>query len=275
MKRIILLALTLLAATSCVIDSYDNRSDRNGRNLKNYGDNIFGTFVEVPANDLIFMLVLDEFIQLPEEDRNMPEWETFRSRLEHNSATMITVPSMGIRIDTKGVSLRTPGNSWMMEVTDEYTHSYNHRYGYYWFDESATVPGHSGTRLITCTDENRYEIIDGKSGSEMMNISLAAVPSQYGGFDFTGTGSGMISENKNGISSTYEVKNFYYKRYRRAEDGTGNSSVTVSYSTESIEFRLDTYHKGQPLDWYMLNISPGEQIKFDTNLPYDSPVIYE
>ncbi len=276
MKRIILLALTLLAATSCVLDSYENKSNRNGRNLKNYADNIFGSFVEVPVNDLIFMLVLDEFLQLPEEEKNAPEWEVFRSRLEQNSATKITVPSKGIAIDTKGTGIKTPGSYWLIEITDVYNHSYDYRYGYYyWYESDHIAPGHSKIQRITCTAENQYHITDDKGGSEIMNLVLTAVPSQYGGFDFSGTGSGIIAENDNSLSATYEFQNFYYKRYRQTDDGTGNSSVTVSYSTESLEFRLDTYHKGLALDWYMLNISPGEEIKYDSNLPYDSQNIYE
>ncbi len=269
MKKYIILAIMALSTTACVIDDGEGNSGRTGYRLMQYSGNMLNKFVNVPTEDLIFLLTLDEFISLGEEEQNSSEWEKFRAGIEHYSNTQLRIQSKGLKVDTRGVSLRTPGSWWIITIYDDYRHSNNSGYDYYRYDQYSTAEGHSEYKRITCTAPDKYEIIDEKGGREMMLLSIEAIPSTYGGYDYSCTGSGMIAENEKGLSSRYELSEFYYKRYSFAEDGTGNSSTTVTYETESLNFRVDTYYKGKALDWCGLTVENHGEVQYSGNLELD------
>ncbi len=275
MKRAIILAFMALTTVSCVIDDGMGNNSRTGYNLLDYSENILKKFVKIPVEDVAFMLTLDEFMQLDEEQQNSPEWAGFKGGIEHYSNTLLRIPSKGITVDTRGVSLRTPGKWWRITITDDYRHSTNSGYDYYWFDQFSTAPGHSGEMRLTCTSTDKYELIDEKVGKDIMQLSIEVVPSVYGGYDFSCMGSGRMAENENGLSSEYEVQEYYYKRYSFTEDGTENSSHIVLYQTEALVFRVDTYHKGEALDWCELNIENHGQMTYSGNLELNNRFYYE
>ncbi len=258
------------AAVSCTIDpyGYDNGTNhRTGNNLIEYSEDILNRFGTALTEDLIYLLTLDEFLKLTPEEQNQIQWSEFKSKIEHYTDTYLRIPSRGIVIATRGLSLTEPGNSWTMEIIDFY--SYNESgsdtrfsIGYY-----GEVLGHSKIRRITCTEENRYEIIDEK-GKDIMSLELEAIPSPYGGYDFTGSGSGKITGNEKGLSAEYSLFELYYRKHRTDSDGTGNSSVTVTYSPESLNLRVYTYHDGEALDWCELVKTADSEIEYRSNLEY-------
>ncbi len=269
MKKYIILAVMALSATACVIDDGVDNSGRTGYGLMQYSGNMFNKFVKAPAEDLIFLLTLDEFISLDEEEQGNEGWANFRAEIEHYSNTLLKIPSKGMKVDTRGVSLRTPGSWWAITIYDEYLHSKDSGYDYYWNYQYSSTPGHGEIMRITCTAADRYEIIDDKGGRETMFLSVETVPSAYGGYDYSCSGSGMIAENENGLSAEYELSEFYYKKYSFTADGTGNSSTIVSYEIETLDFRMDTYLDGEALDWCGLTVENHGAVQYSGNLELD------
>ncbi len=268
MKRTIILAIAVLAAASCTIDPYSyyvNDNNRTGNKLAKYSGEILDKFGIVPVEDIIYMLTLDEFLKLTEEEQNQPQWANFKSNLEHYTDTYLRIPSKGISVDTRGLSLTEPGNSWTMEIFDQYSYLGYSGYHQNMLGYFSDIPGHSNIRRISCTAENEYEIYDEK-GKESMNISLEAIPSPHGGYDFTGSGSGNILANKRGLSAEYSLQEIYYRKYRYDEDGTGNSSVTVDYNVESLLLKVYTYHNGQSLDWCEVSKKADGPMEYRSNL---------
>ncbi len=269
MKKYIILAIMALSATACVIDDGVDNSGRTGYRLMQYSVNMFNKFAKVPADDLIFMLTLDEFISLNEDEQNSDGWAKFRAEIEHYSNTLLKVPSKGMKIDTRGVSLRTPGSWWTITIYDGYRHSVNSGSDYYWNDRYPDAEEYGDVIRITCTAPDRYEIIDEKGGRETMLLTVEAVPSAYGSYDLSCSGSGSTARNKNGISAGYELSEFYFKRYSFSDDGTGNSSTTVTYEIETLDFRVDTYLDGEALDWCGLTVENHGGIQYSGNLELD------
>ncbi len=265
MKRIILLGLIAAAAVSCDVNSGDSFSHRTGNNLIGYTKNIYDKFVECPTEDLIYLLTLNEFIQLSPEEQNRTEWANFKSTIEHYSETYMRIGSKGITVETGGLPLTEPGNSWIVTVISSGKDNESSGWDEYWYDGYSTAYGHGDTKLITCAAKDEYEIIDMKGGKEPMYLHLAATPSEYGGYDFSGNGSGQFAANDRGVSSRYELNEFYFKKYKTYQDGTGNSTVTMKYLSETFHIRVDTYHNGKELDWCELYKNP-EKIGYDTNL---------
>ncbi len=256
------------AAVSCRIDpyGYENHNDRTGNTLIRYSEGILDKFGVAQTRNLIYLLTLDEFLKLSPEEQDKKQWENFKSNLEHYSDTYFRIKSRGIKLDTRGLSLIEPGTSWIMEVIDDYNFTGNTGHRRDWVGNFGSIPGHSNIFRITCTAENQYEIIDEVGGKEIMVLSLEAIPSPYGGFDFTGGGSGKILANKRGLSATYSLPEIYYRKYRVDEDGTGNSSVTVEYKAESLNLKVYTYHNNEPLDWCELIKTADEEMEYRTNL---------
>ncbi len=252
-----------LAAVSCEIST--QTTNRTGNNLLEYTMNIYDKFAKCPAEDLSLLLTLDEYMKLPEEEQNKPEWDNFRSKLEHYSDTYMKIRSKGITVDTRGVSLRETGSYWLITVINQSKDSESSGYDKYWFDQYSTAPGHGEVKQVTCTGKDQYEIIDVKGGKDAMFLSLTALPSQYGGYDFTGNGSGQIARNEKGISSKYVLDQFIYNKVISTEEGTGGTTVTTRYQTSEFHIRLDTYNNGNALDWCELYMKPGES-GYDTNL---------
>ncbi len=268
-----------MTAVSCKIDQYGTDAkdnNRTGNNLAQYSGEILEAFGTKPIESLIYLLTLDEFLKLTPEEQNRISWSDFRSKLEHYTDTYFRIPSKGIKVDTRGLSLTEPGTSWTMEVFDHY--SYMGYTGYYYSDSIlgyySNIPGHSGIMRIRCTGENMYEITDEK-GEDIMILTLEAIPSPYGGYDFTGSGSGKILENKRRLSSEYSILEIYYRKYRTDEDGTGNSSVTVKYSPESLNMKVYTYHEGKALDWCELIKTADGDMEYRSNLEILYPPMYE
>ncbi len=267
MRTTILVAFAALAVSACSINpyGYNGHNDRNANNLIRYSEDVLDLFGTHIADDLIYMLTLDEFIKLTPEEQADIKWEGFRSKLEHYTDSYIHVPSKGLKIDTREASLTEPGNSWTYEITIEY---------YYYDDhypkilgKSEKIPGHSNFRRITCTAENQYEIID-ENGKDIMYLTLEAIPSPYGGYDFTGSGAGKILADNKGLSADYSILELYYRKHRIDEDGTGNSSVTVSYEVESLDIKVYTYHNNEPLDWCELIKTSDSKTEYRSNLEY-------
>ncbi len=269
MKRSIIIAIIATAATSCTISSFyeTDRNNRDSRNIIEYSKEVLDKFGIGQTSNLIYLQTLDQYLKLTQEEQNQPEWANFKSKIEHYTDTYLRIPSRGIIVDTRGLSFTEPGTSWTMEITDDYDFMGYEGYHHSLLGSFGRIPGHSGIFRITCTGENTYEIIDEAGGKDIMFLSIEAIPSPYGGCDFTGSGSGRILENKRGLSATYTISEIYYRKHRIDEDGTGNSSVTVTYDTESLQFRLDTYHNGQELDWCELTKKTGSSLEYKTSLP--------
>ncbi len=268
MKRIILLAVTAVATASCIVDPYDykNENTRNGNTLLEYSEDVLEKFGVSQICALNYLLTLDEFLKLSPEEQNKHEWANFRSGIEHYTETYFRIPSRGIKVDTKGLSLREPETSWMMEVIGDYSFSSHNRDYRNWVGNFSSIPGHCEFLRVTCISENKYEIIDDKGGREIMVLSLEAITSEHGGYDFSATGSGKILANKRGLSASYSIPEIYYRKYRVDEDGTGSSSVTVCYTIESLSFRVDTYYKDEQLDWCEITKAADEDMEYSSNL---------
>ncbi len=249
MKRIILYALAAMLAVSCDINSPDNVSHRTGLNLFEYSRNIFDKFVLCPTEDLAILLTLDEFMKQTPQEQAGPQWDDFRSKIEHYSDTRIRISSYGIIVDTRGVSLSTPGNNWIITVFDARKDSQNSEYDYYWFEQYATAPGHGKLKQVGCVGENEYEIIDVAGGREAMVLSLTASRSEMGGYVFSGSGSGSIGANDKGMGSRYVLAEFQYR----------------DKQTEGMHLRVDTYLYDKAMDWCEIYWKPGD-FKCDSNL---------
>ncbi len=276
MKRIIISAMTALAAVSCVIDDGDGNERRTGQNLLAYSETVFSDLVIAPTEYLNYLLVLDEFLQLTEDEKGSPEWATFKSELEIIKETCVRVPEKGFIVNTAGKSIRTPGNSWSIIRYGNFIQSWESGNYYNWVGPDSDRSDGERMLLLTCTAADRYEITDEKGGREFMQLSYEAIPSPEGGYDFSCSGSGKTEETPKGMSSRFELSDFYYQRYRITADGTGHSSVTISYSTEVVEFRLDTYHHGRALDWCEFKKTRDGIMEIGSNLGYRvSDLFYE
>ncbi len=274
--RTTIVALTALAVSACYTitpNGYENESNRNANNLIKYTEEILDQYGTHLADDLIFMLTLDEYMKLTPEEQADIRWANFRSNLEHYTESYMNVPSKGLKIDTRGESLTEEGTSWIYEVASYYSYAGYNGYNPRILEDGDEVPGHSNFRRITCIAENQYEIIDEK-GKDIMYLTLEAIPSPYGGYDFTGSGSGKILANNRGLSADYSILELYYRKYRVDEDGTGSSSVTVSYEAESLDIRVYTYHNGEALDWCELIKTADSEIEYRGNLEYIEDRLY-
>ncbi len=277
MKKIIIIAIMAAVAVSCNINMYgpESRNNRNGYALAKYSEEILDKFAVSQTDNLIYLMALDEFLKLSPEEQSKPQWAEFKSKIEHYSETAFRITSKGIRLDTKGLSLTEPGTSWLIEVIDDWNFcgidgSYN-----YWLGNFGNIPGHSNYIRISCTAENKYEITDGEGGKEVMLLEIEAIPSQHGGYDFSATGSGKILANKRELSAAYKLSDLYYRKHRSDVDGTGNSSVTVSYEIEALNLRLETFHKGLALDWCeIFKSSEDDGPEYSSNLEFNEEDYY-
>ncbi len=259
-----------LACISCVIDDSYESSGRNGRNLLMYSENLMNAFVKMPTEELSYLLVLDEFLKLNTEQQSSPEWASFKSGIEFTGNNTMYISSRGIAVNTGGASLKTPGNHWMVISNSTYVHSWSSGDYYNWVGENADNSGQVSYKRISCTEEDCYEITDENGGKESMYLQIEATESSVGGYDFSCSASGSSKENSKGLSSSYEVSDFRYIRQRITEDGTGHSTVIFSYSIDSFKMRVDTYHKGQALDWCELKRTQEGITTVSSNLGYDA-----
>ncbi len=277
MKKILTFILTAFAAASCCsIYPYEDveSNNRNGRKLVRYSEEILDRFCTAQADALNYMLTLNEFLKLSEEEKNDIRWEGFRSEIEHYSETYFRISPRGIKLETKGLSLTDPGTSWIMEIIDEYYFMGDSQDYYDWsYDRFQNFPGHSNFIRISCTARDRYEITDEK-GKEIMIVSLEAIPSKFGGYDFSGSGSGSVIPNRRELSATYSISDFYYRRHRIDSDGTGNAAVAISYNVESANVRLDTFHHGKPLDWCEIIMTKDKETEYRSNLEIRDEPLY-
>ncbi len=236
----IILGLLALAAVSCDINSYENRSHRNGIELVRYSERVLSEFVARPAGDLDFLLVLNKFQNLSPEEQNELVWDDFRSMVEHYTDTYMRIPSMGMTVDTRGVSISVPGNYWMVNVTDRYRDYYD-------------ALGHGTEKRVTCIGEDEYEIMDVKGGKDAMILSFRARPAGFVSYELSGSGSGGFAENEKGLSSKFVLNDFVYK------DG-----VTA------VHIRVETFHKGSGLDWCEIRKKKDGVMEYESNLDIES-----
>ncbi len=254
MKKILLFAFFALTAVSCTIETYDWENDRNWSNLKSYTDNVFLQFAVTPARDLALLLEVEDFMNLSEEEQKSEKWSDVRSKIQHYSETLLRIPSLGMNVDTWGVSLDVPGNYWLIEVYESYTHSNHSGYDYYYYDKYTSAPGHSTSKRVTCIEEGVYEVTDNKK-TGVMEFTVTAIPSTDGGYDLIGGCTGSIIENENGLSSVFNFDEFYYKRQLVYVDCMNGDPVpTVIWQVEKLHGRIENFHNGSLLDWCEISI---------------------
>ncbi len=238
-----------MTAVSCTIETYDWENDRNWNNLKSYTDNIFVQFSVLPARDLVSLLDVNDYMQLSEEEQSSPEWADVRSKIQHYSETLLRIPSLGMNVDTRGVSLSDPGNYWLIDVYEQNAHNNLRWYDYYFYDHYTSAIGHGTSKRVTCVWETGYEITDEKN-DEVMKFSAIAVPSAEGGYDLYGNCIGRILPNEKGLSSTFNITEFLYKKYSGYSTSfDGEKIPMVEYQMDKACVRVATYQGETLLDW--------------------------
>ncbi len=258
MKRIIILACLALTAASCIIDDGKGNNYRTSANLLNHSDKLLQERLIATTKHLNYLLVLNEYLGLTEQEQSSAGWAEFKDNISSREGNILTIHSQGIVVDTKGTDLATPGNFWTISNLS----SASNYGGYVWAGENSDTYA----LKITCTASDKYEFTDLRGGEEIMKISMEAIPSSVGGYDFSGNGKGKTKVTRNGFHSSYEVSDFYYKRHRTAEDGTGNSAVSISYTIESVSFDVHIYQSEEELDWCKIIKEPNGAMLYDCSI---------
>ncbi len=260
MKRIIILTFIALSSVSCVIDNGESNNWRTNERLLKYSENLLNTSVITPVKQLNYLLVLDTYLKLTEEEQNGADWEEFRGQIEQVKENILRIADRNLIVDTKGVQLTVPGNFWTISNISQS----HYQGGYIWAGEE------SGTWLnskkIHCTETDKYEITYTEKVEENIRLNIEAIQSSTGGYDFSVNGNGKTKETEDGIHSEYEVFDFYYERHRKAEDGTGNSAVSISYSIESFKFDVHIFKNAEELDWCKLSKEESGLMTYDCSI---------
>lgn len=117
MKKLIIIASIILAAVSC--DIIGEGSNQRDSRMKDESVWLVRSYLVLPAYYVDFMLLVDDYMQAPEGQKDSSIYSKVRDALFKGDGESWLVEDFGI-LDTRGKSLHEPGTVWKLDFTDNY-----------------------------------------------------------------------------------------------------------------------------------------------------------
>ncbi|MCM1178017.1 MAG: hypothetical protein NC308_01930 [Clostridium sp.] len=254
LKRAAASAAIFLAAVSCKV-SAGYESPRTRSSISSYTLNLMYVASEYTVSVIELLVAIDEYENLPEDDRHRPEYAAMRENLRHIDANTIVYSGLGT-VYTGGTSFSAPGSSWRLEEEDR-------NYVYCW---TAGVwclyPGFENGFDILCTGERMWEITS-VDGPEMLDIEISGVQSAAveGKMDFSVKCRGQIARDSEGYGAEFNAAGMKVFNFMDTDDDD-----IYYYKTVAGEFYLRTFRDWKELDWCRVKSDGNYGYTYESNL---------